>query len=127
MGRWQWLSNLPPILIDSAHNKEGLQPVLKEISNMGFQKIHFVLGFSADKDLDAILPMFPEDAKYYYSKAKVPRGMDRLVLKEKASQFGLRGKAYVSIKSAFAAARKKQKANELIFVGGSIFTIAEVM
>lgn len=127
MGRWQWLSQNPPILVDSAHNKEGLVPIIEEISRMGYNHIHFILGFSEDKDLKAILPLFPRDASYYFAKANVPRGMNKEELRKRAESFGLKGKAYYSVRKALAAARRRQKNKELIFIGGSIFTIAEVL
>jgi len=127
LGRWQWISNHPPILADSAHNCEGMEPVLTRIKGLGYSKIHFILGFSANKDLESMLTLFPENGVYYFVKAKVPRGMDKELLKEKAKEFGLLGKSYFSVRKALAAAKSKIKEDELIFVGGSIFTIAEVL
>jgi dihydrofolate synthase/folylpolyglutamate synthase len=127
LGRWHWISKLPPILTDSAHNYEGIAPIISKIHQLGYSKIHFVLGFSANKDLEAMLPLFPSDGIYYFVKARVPRGMDKDILKEKAQGFGLQGKSYFSVRKGLSAAKSKIKEGELIFVGGSIFTIAEVL
>ena len=127
IGRWQWINKDPDILADSAHNPAGISEVLQKIGSMEYQKIHFVLGFVNDKDLDKVLELFPEKDEYYFAKANIPRGLDAQILQERAVEYGLIGKSYSSIRKAVAAARSRCKENELIFVGGSIFTVAEIL
>ena len=127
LGRWQTLSKKPLIITDSAHNQAGLTEVISALTKADYPQIHFVLGFVNDKKLDTILQLFPKDALYYFAKANIPRGLDAQNLKNQASLQGLNGKAYASVKFALSAAKKKVKKEELIYVGGSIFTAAEVM
>ncbi len=127
MGRWQLLGKQPTILCDSAHNEGGLKLVLKEIEKLDYQKLHFVYGTVSDKDLSAVLPMFPTTATYYFAKADIPRGMNAKTLKAQSESFGLNGRSYVSVKNALAAAKRNADKNDLIFIGGSIFVVAEVI
>ncbi len=127
IGRCQWLSEDPLTLVDSAHNEGGLTEMMDFLEQKNFNKIHFVLGFVNDKDLTQILPLFPRKGNYYFAKAKIPRGLDASSLQHTASEFGLHGNAYTSVRKAYAAARVKYKKGELIYIGGSIFTVSEVL
>ncbi len=127
LGRWQTISKKPLIISDSAHNEAGLTEVISALKKAKYTQIHFVLGFVNDKSLDTILQIFPKDAVYYFAKADIPRGLDATILKEQALKNSLDGKAYKSVKIALSAAKRKVKKGELIYVGGSIFTVAEVM
>ena len=125
-GRWQVLATNPLVLADSAHNAEGLNTTLNAIRKK-HSRVHFVLGFANDKPLDEILGLFPEEALYFFAKPAVPRGLDAGKLEQKASEHGLRGKAYRSVRSALAAAKKTAAPGDLIYVGGSSFVVAEVV
>lgn len=127
LGRWQWISQSPKILTDSAHNEAGLHYLLKKLAALPYSKIHFVLGFSSDKDLTIIWKHFPKEHKYYWVKANIPRGMDVDYLTKEATKVGFKGKAYTSVRKGLAAAKLSVKPGELIFVGGSIFVVAEVL
>lgn len=126
-GRWDVLGEQPKIIADTAHNKEGLTLVLEQILEEKFEDLHIVLGFVNDKDLDAILPLFPKTAKYYFSKPNVPRGMEATALYYKAKEYSLFGKAFTTVENALKAAHREAKKEDLIFVGGSTFTVAEIL
>ncbi len=127
MGRWQFIGRRPNILCDSAHNKAGLKMVFENINRLKFKQMHFVLGVVNDKDIDGILALLPKAAKYYFAKAKIPRGMEAKILKEKAAAFDLEGRTYTSVKNALRAARRQASDQDLIYVGGSTFVVAEVI
>ena len=127
MGRWQFIGRKPNILCDSAHNKAGLKTVFENIAQLKFKQLHFVLGVVNDKDIEGILALLPKEAKYYFAKAKIPRGLDAKVLKEKSATFGLEGRTYTSVKNALRAARRHAVEEDLIYVGGSTFVVAEVI
>ena len=127
LGRWQILQNKPMIVCDTAHNFEGLSQVLKQIRQQHFNQIHIVLGFVKDKDLDALLPLFPKQANYYFSKLKVRRGLNVEILKKKARENGLKGTSYDSVMQALMAAKQVAVEDDFVFVGGSTFTVAEVV
>lgn len=125
-GRWQLLGERPRILVDSAHNEGGLRAILSHLAPEAGQ-LHIVMGVVNDKKLDDVLPLFPKSARYYFAKANIPRGLAATELQATAAQFGLRGRAYSSVKNAFRAARRAALPEDTIFVGGSIFTVAEVL
>ena len=126
-GRWDILNDKPLAIADTAHNKDGLQYVLRQIQETPHNHLHFVLSFVNDKNLDEILPMFPKNADYYFSKAQIPRALNEKELLKKALQNGLKGQDYPDIKHAYKAALKQADADDLIFVGGSTFTVAEII
>jgi dihydrofolate synthase/folylpolyglutamate synthase len=85
-----------------------------------------VWGMVSDKDLDMIFPLLPEEASYYFTPSSVPRSMNEVLLQERASEFGLHGNHYPSVKEAYLAARKEAGRNDLIFTGGSTFVVADL-
>lgn len=127
LGRWQQLGEFPKIICDTAHNKNGLEIVLKQIKKEKFGQLHIVLGVVNDKDLDEVFPLFPKNAIYYFCKPNIPRGLEVSILKEKASQFGLTGETYHSVSEAYSSAKESAAANDFIYVGGSTFVVAEIL
>ena len=127
MGRWQQLAERPKVLCDTAHNREGLLLVIDQLRKENYEKLHIVLGFVKDKDLDGILLLFPNNATYYFCKPDISRGLSASVLKEKACDHNLFGEAYDSVRKAYIAAKQGATKKDLIFVGGSNFVVAEVV
>lgn len=127
MGRWQVLSKTPLIIADSAHNEGGVDQILSLFDSPEFNKIHIVLGFVEDKDRSKILNRMPTRATYYFCNANIPRALDSAVLKKEAYNYGLHGQSYDSVMTAFLEAKKNANHQDLIFVGGSIFVVAEVL
>ena len=127
LGRWQILNKKPMIVCDTAHNKEGLTYVIQQLEQQKFNQLHIVIGFVKDKDLNVILPLFPKNACYYFCRPNIMRGLDVSDLVEKANDHGLLGDAYDSVHEALKAARKSASKSDFIFIGGSNFTVAEVV
>lgn len=126
-GRWQVLGEHPKIVCDTAHNKEGLILVLEQLMQQQYQRLHMVVGFVKEKDLDSILPFFPTDAVYYFCKPNIPRGLDAEILAAKAKKYNLEGAVYASVPEAYKAVNEQASKADFIFVGGSNFTVAEVL
>lgn len=128
IGRWQVLRERHPLCIaDSAHNAEGLVPVMERLVKMG-RRLHIVLGVVREKDLTKALPLFPQGATYYFVKADIPRGLAADELRYAAAEAGLSGKTYPSVQAGYQAAQAAAKPHgDIVFVGGSIFTVAEVV
>lgn len=126
-GRWDILREKPRVICDTAHNKEGLELVFQQLRREKFNRLHVVLGTVNDKDLDAVLPLFPTEAVYYFCKPDVPRGLDAEDLKARALSYNLEGKLYASVADAYEAALEAALDEDLIFVGGSNFVVAEVL
>jgi dihydrofolate synthase/folylpolyglutamate synthase len=128
IGRWHVLSESNPLIIaDSAHNEAGIRYAIEQLSELPHRQLHIVLGVVNDKDLMNILHIFPSDATYYFCKADVPRGLPAHSLQEQANMFQLKGKSYNSVKEALQAAKDVAKPDDVIFVGGSVFVVAEVI
>ncbi|WP_228239062.1 bifunctional folylpolyglutamate synthase/dihydrofolate synthase [Allomuricauda sp. M10] len=127
MGRWQILQRNPLVVCDTAHNKEGLQWVIPQIAKQPYQKLHIVLGFVSDKDVKGVLKLFPKDAHYYFVRPNISRGMDVDVLQKLAEEEGLSGKAHASVKKGLKKALSKASKDDMIYVGGSTFVVAEVV
>jgi dihydrofolate synthase / folylpolyglutamate synthase len=126
-GRWQILSHDPLTVCDTGHNKEGLEYVVRQLLSLRKRKMHIILGFVNDKDLNSVLPLFPKEAYYYFTKASIPRALNEIILKEAAGEQGLRGAAYNSVKVALKAARESAGSDDIIFIGGSTFIVAEAV
>jgi dihydrofolate synthase/folylpolyglutamate synthase len=126
-GRWQILQKKPKVVCDTAHNKEGLTIVLNQLKNETYNKLYIVLGLVSDKNLDDILPMFPIEATYYFCRPNIPRGLSEAVLEEKAKTFKLLGGKYSSVKKACAVALLNANQNDMIYIGGSTFVVAEII
>jgi dihydrofolate synthase/folylpolyglutamate synthase len=126
-GRWETLSKHPLTICDTGHNPEGIREVLRNIADVTYEKLHFVLGVVNDKDIGKILDMLLKDAVYYFCKPDIPRGLDAESLKQNAESFGLCGEVYPSVKAAFLTAQQNAGKNDLVFIGGSTFVVAEVM
>ncbi|MCF6167947.1 folylpolyglutamate synthase/dihydrofolate synthase family protein [Lutibacter sp.] len=127
LGRWQQLNEHPKVFCDTGHNKEGLNYVMRQLKAVSFEKLHIVLGVVSDKDLKSILPIFPKNATYYFCKPNIPRGLDAKKFQRECLKFGLKGNTYTSVNKAYKYALKNATKNDLIFIGGSTFVVAEVL
>ena len=126
-GRWQILQKDPLAICDIGHNSDGMREVLKMIRSTTHDKLHFVLGLVGDKNADPVLKMLPATATYYFCKAAIPRAMPAADLKEQACAHGLQGNIFESVSEAYHAALASAAANDLVFVGGSTFVVAEIL
>ena len=126
-GRWEIINNQPLTICDTGHNPEGITEVIKNIANVKYDHLHFVIGMVNDKDISKVLSMLPKDATYYFCRPDIPRGLEAESLKQKAESFGLHGEVYPSVIAALQAAQANATDKDLVFVGGSTFVVAEVV
>ncbi len=126
-GRWELLSEYPNIICDTAHNKEGLKLVIAQLQQQAFKRLHIVLGVLAEKSLDSFTDIFPKKAKYYFCQPNIPRAMDVKLLTQTFNKKGYKGQGYDSVEKAFTMAKEQALKEDLIFVGGSTFVVAEVL
>ena len=126
-GRWQILQHKPLVICDTAHNREGLSYVMNQLASLSFNKLHMVLGVVNDKKLDDILSLFPVKATYYFCKPNIPRGLNEIDLQSTAENFHLVGDAYASVQEAYLKAISDAEIDDVVFVGGSTFVVAEVV
>lgn len=127
-GRWDILKDSnPKIIADTGHNEDGLAHVAKQLSSEKFEKLHFIMGMVNDKTRTNLWAFFPKQAVYYFCKPNIPRGLDVLILQNEANQQGLIGSSYDSCHEALKKALENASPNDLIFIGGSTFVVAELI
>jgi len=127
MGRWQVLSEKPKVICDTAHNTAGLKIVIEQLQSLFFENLHIVLGMVNDKEADDMLRLFPGKAIYYFCRPDIPRGLAVDVLAQAAAKYKLNGKTFESVDAAYKQALIEAKENDIVFVGGSTFVVAEVV
>ncbi|MGM0528867.1 MAG: bifunctional folylpolyglutamate synthase/dihydrofolate synthase [Bacteroidota bacterium] len=127
IGRWQIMRESPLVICDSSHNYDGLRHAISQLMKMKAGKLHFIFGIVNDKDVDSILGLFPGEAEYYFTRASIPRALNHEILREKAVKYSLRGKAYSSVDDAYNSALSNADAGDIIFIGGSIFVVADFL
>ena len=127
LGRWQILGQKPTIICDTAHNKEGLEIVLRQLKEQTYDTLHMVLGFVSDKNLNVLLPLFPKEAVYYFVRPDVVRGLSEEKVQKMASSFGLNGESYKSVNDGLKAAKRAARDSDVIYIGGSTFVVSEVL
>lgn len=125
-GRWQTLSSNPTVICDTGHNEAGFREILSQLETYSYAKLWLVLGMVQDKDISKVLSMLPKSANYVFCEAKLPRALPADQLAEKALSLGLKGEIIPDINEALAFARKNAAEDDLIFVGGSTFVVAEI-
>lgn len=127
LGRWQTISEQPLTICDVAHNVDGLTHVLQQIKTIPHQNLHFVFGMVGDKDISTILSMLPKNATYYFCAAAIPRALKAEDLQKSAALHHLVGNCYPSVNQALHKAQQNAGADDLVFVGGSVFVVAEAI
>ncbi len=125
-GRWQILSEKPLTICDSGHNEPGIKEILDQLKTYSFKQLWIVIGMVRDKDISMILALLPTDANYIFCQADIPRALAADQLAAKAFEFGLKGKVIPTVSEAYNFARKNAEQDDLIFVGGSTFVVAEI-
>ena len=126
-GRWQVLQESPKVICDTAHNTEGLTLTMKQLKKENYNNLHIVLGVVSDKKLDDVLGLFPKNAHYYFCQPNIPRALNVDALEVKANAFKLKGKKYTSVNEAYKSAKENTDKNDIVYIGGSTFVVAEVL
>jgi dihydrofolate synthase/folylpolyglutamate synthase len=127
LGRWQIIGHNPLMICDTGHNPAGIKLVVEQINQTAWKQLHMVIGMVNDKDQDEVLSLLPANATYYFTKASIPRAADPEMLACKALRFGLKGNCYPTVHQALSAALVNAGENDLVFVGGSTFVVAEIL
>ncbi len=127
-GRWDVISSNPTIVLDVAHNEDGIKQLLQQLSiaHQTSHNVHFILGMVKDKDISKVLSTLPKDAKYYFTNAHIERALPHTNLQEKANAFDLHGESFDDVNKAIKAAKLNAATDDIIIVCGSVFLVAEV-
>ncbi len=127
MGRWQQIGRQPQIVCDAAHNVDGIRYVVQQLNGLTYTRLHIVFGMVDDKERAEILQLLPQKGQYYFCKPSVPRGLDAETLAAEARNAGLQGIVLNTVQEALGQARLNADRDDLIFVGGSTFVVADVV
>lgn len=127
MGRWMKLGDEPRVICDSAHNPSGLVQAMEQLETEPYFKLHMVMGFMADKDVETMLGLLPKTANYYFTQAQTSRSLSAENLRVAAAKCGLKGHKYNHVKDALEAARRQAGPQDLIYVGGSMYVLADLL
>jgi dihydrofolate synthase/folylpolyglutamate synthase len=109
-----------------AHNEDGVKQLIRQIELSDYHALHVIIGMVKDKEIDAVLKLFPKEAQYYFTRAQIPRALPEDQLYERAAAAGLSGAAFADVNIALRAALQKANKNDLILVCGSVFVVGEV-
>lgn len=127
MGRWQRIGEDPLVVCDTGHNAHGIAYVAEQLKVTPHKKLYCVIGFVRDKDLAHILPLLPRDAHYIFTQAKTERALQAEVLTAKAAIYGLTGETVADVQAAIARAKELAHTDDMIFIGGSTYVVAEAL
>ncbi|MEO0066191.1 MAG: hypothetical protein RI983_1517 [Bacteroidota bacterium] len=126
LGRWDQIHSYPTVVLDVGHNVDGVKAILAQLDLCNYNQLHWIMGMVKDKEIDEVITLLPSTARYYFTKAQIPRALDEKQLQEKAAQLGITGEAYPEVNAALNAAIEQAAQNDLILVCGSVFLVAEV-
>ncbi len=125
-GRWEVVQRNPLIVLDVAHNVDGIQQLTNQVKNTSYKKLHIVFGIVKDKEIEKVLEILPGDASYYFTKAQIPRALPEIELLRRAQKFNLKGSTYAEVNKALKAAKDNASEEDMIIVCGSVFVVGEV-
>ncbi len=126
LGRWQIIQRKPLVICDIGHNKPALEWNMKQLGEIKKNNLFFILGFMKDKDIPSMLTLLPVDAFYYFVQADIPRAIPAKELYDIATTFSLKGKVVPSVKEAYSMALSQADVNDVIYIGGSTYIVAEI-
>jgi len=125
-GRWELIHEHPDIVLDVAHNEDGIKQLLRQVEVTDHEELHIVIGMVKDKAIDTVLSLLPRKAHYYFTRAQIPRALPEAELAAQGNAVGLPGSSYPTVPEALAAAKARARARDLVVVCGSVFVVAEV-
>ena len=127
MGRWQKLESEPTLICDTGHNVGGISYIIEQLEHQKYERLHIVIGMVNDKDIDGVLSLMPQDAFYFFTQASVERAMPVEDFAVKAMRHGLSGTLCDTVQDAVEKALRRARENDLIFIGGSTFIVADAL
>jgi dihydrofolate synthase/folylpolyglutamate synthase len=125
-GRWEIIHQSPLIVLDVAHNMEGIEQLTRQIEVTEHRQLHIIIGIVKDKEVEQILALLPKTAEYYFTKAQVPRAVPESELAKKAAKAELQGESFSEVNEALKAALQHAHEDDLILICGSVFLVGEV-
>jgi dihydrofolate synthase/folylpolyglutamate synthase len=125
-GRWELIHQHPAVILDVAHNEDGIRQVVEQLELASYLHLHIIIGMVKDKDINKVLYLLPKNARYYFSQSHIPRALDAESLQRKAAVFGLTGDHFPDVNTALQNAQQSAHKDDLILICGSVFLVGEV-
>lgn len=125
-GRWQIIQHHPLIILDAAHNEAGMDLSMQQLRQLN-KKMHIVIGMVKDKDISSVISFLPKEANYYFCQSSNPRAMQAMELQELAREQGLHGVSIMDVNAALELARNQSNSEDVIWVGGSLYVLGELL
>ena len=125
-GRWEIIHQSPMVVLDVAHNIEGIEQLTRQIEVTEHRQLHIIIGMVKDKEVEKILALLPKSAEYYFTKAQIPRAVSEIELAKKAAKAGLQGETFPNVNDALKTALQYAHTDDLLLVCGSVFLVGEV-
>jgi dihydrofolate synthase/folylpolyglutamate synthase len=125
-GRWEVMQNDPMVVLDVAHNEDGVRMLMEQVEVTDHDHLHIILGMVKDKEVDKVLALFPKMARYYFTQADIPRALQADILQRKGAVLGLEGKTFGNVNEAISEALSHAHKKDMILVCGSVFLVGEV-
>jgi dihydrofolate synthase/folylpolyglutamate synthase len=125
-GRWEVVQTNPTVVLEVAHNPDGITEMIRHIEQLNYKKLHLIFGVVKDKEVDKVLALLPKTAGYYFTQANIPRALDKELLKAQASKYNLMGNIFDDVNLALQNSLANASPDDLVIVCGSIFLVAEV-
>jgi dihydrofolate synthase/folylpolyglutamate synthase len=125
-GRWEIIHEKPTVVLDVAHNEDGIRQLIRQVNQSTFDHLHIIFGMVKDKDIEKVLCQFPKNAQYYFTKAQIPRALPENELQQKALAHHLSGETFTDVNKALKSAMSNSQKDDLIIVCGSVFVVGEV-
>ena len=125
-GRWEVIHTSPLVVMDVAHNADGIRQLVQQAELISHDQLHIIIGMVKDKDIDRVLSLLPKTANYYFTKAQIPRALPENELMEKAGKLKLKGDSFPDVNEALELALQHTHPDDLIIICGSVFLVGEV-
>ena len=125
-GRWEIIHQHPLVVLDVAHNQDGIKMLMEQVEVTEHEHLHIIFGIVKDKEIEKILVLFPRLADFYFTQADIPRAVPAQTLQKEAEHFGLKGKTYANVNAAIKIALSRASKEDLILICGSVFLVGEV-
>ena len=126
-GRWEMIQKDPLLIVDVAHNEDGIKQLVEQLELCTYTHLHVVIGMAKDKDINGVLALLPKQATYYFTKAQIPRALNEQMMQAQGKAFGLIGNHYATVTDAVQAAKDHATKQDLILVCGSVFVVGEFL
>ena len=127
IGRFQILNDSPKVICDVGHNLEAFQEIIANLNSLRFNNLKLVLGFVKGKDFEKIIDILPKNAQYFFCKPDIKRGLSLESLASYGSASKLKYSLHANVLDAYNSALLNSNDQDLIFIGGSNFTVSEIL